>query len=326
MSNYTQVTFFAPKDALLSGNPAKLIKGADVDPELAAISVAIASKFDGTNFLAANPGAAIGLTTVNGVATTWMRSDAAPALDQTIAPTMTGNWTYTPGSGTGVTINGKAGGAVIAMNSASTASSNDIQLIRTTSTANAQGVGPNLLLLDTSGGVLGTMLQHSGGQTELWQFNGAWNQIMRFTTGLAIQGRGPVAAAPVDMTPDASTFTGAATGFTAGVNYACTWYRIGKRVILTITSGAGGTSNSTSFTMTGLPASIQPTTGGNRMGPLNGMQVFDNGALTALASIVEYSISGGTVTFYKGGVAAGWTAANVKGLNVSSITLDYPLY
>lgn len=46
MSDYTQVTFFAPKDELASGNPSKLIKGAEVDPELAAISTAIASKFD----------------------------------------------------------------------------------------------------------------------------------------------------------------------------------------------------------------------------------------------------------------------------------------
>lgn len=54
MSNYTQTTFFAPKDSLSSGNPAKLIKGADVDPELANIATAIATKFDATS-LAASP-------------------------------------------------------------------------------------------------------------------------------------------------------------------------------------------------------------------------------------------------------------------------------
>lgn len=49
MSNYTQGTFFAPKDALLTGNPSKLIRGADVDPELLAIAVAIATKYDAAN-------------------------------------------------------------------------------------------------------------------------------------------------------------------------------------------------------------------------------------------------------------------------------------
>jgi len=43
---------------------------------------------------AANPSAAIGLAAVNGSATTWMRSDAAPALSVAIAPTWTGKHTW----------------------------------------------------------------------------------------------------------------------------------------------------------------------------------------------------------------------------------------
>lgn len=46
MSDYTQTTFFAPKDALTSGDPDKIILGAEVDPELSAISTAIATKVD----------------------------------------------------------------------------------------------------------------------------------------------------------------------------------------------------------------------------------------------------------------------------------------
>lgn len=42
----------------------------------------------------ANPSALIGLTTINGGALTAMRSDAAPALDQSISPTWTGNHTF----------------------------------------------------------------------------------------------------------------------------------------------------------------------------------------------------------------------------------------
>lgn len=44
---------------------------------------------------ASNPTASVGLTAVNGVASTYMRSDAAPALNQAISPTMTGTWTFT---------------------------------------------------------------------------------------------------------------------------------------------------------------------------------------------------------------------------------------
>lgn len=42
----------------------------------------------------ANPSASVGLAAVNGSATSFMRSDGAPALDQTIAPTMSGFWTF----------------------------------------------------------------------------------------------------------------------------------------------------------------------------------------------------------------------------------------
>jgi hypothetical protein len=44
--------------------------------------------------LAANPSTSLGLSAVNGSATTFMRSDAAPALDQSITPTWTGLHTY----------------------------------------------------------------------------------------------------------------------------------------------------------------------------------------------------------------------------------------
>lgn len=42
----------------------------------------------------ANPSASVGLTAVNGSASTFMRSDAAPPLDQSIAPTWTGHHTF----------------------------------------------------------------------------------------------------------------------------------------------------------------------------------------------------------------------------------------
>lgn len=48
----------------------------------------------------ANPTASLGLTAVNGSATTWMRSDGAPALSQAIIPTWTGLHTF-KGSGPG---------------------------------------------------------------------------------------------------------------------------------------------------------------------------------------------------------------------------------
>lgn len=46
MSNYTKLTNFAAKDALVSGNPAKVVKGSEVGAEFDSIAVAIATKSD----------------------------------------------------------------------------------------------------------------------------------------------------------------------------------------------------------------------------------------------------------------------------------------
>jgi hypothetical protein len=46
MSDYTRVSNFTAKGALTTGDPNKLIKGADVDAELDAAATAIATKFD----------------------------------------------------------------------------------------------------------------------------------------------------------------------------------------------------------------------------------------------------------------------------------------
>ena len=60
----------------------------------------------GSSINPGNPTASVGLSAVNGTASTYMRSDAAPALDQSISPTWTGTHTYsgsilvpTPGKG-----------------------------------------------------------------------------------------------------------------------------------------------------------------------------------------------------------------------------------
>jgi hypothetical protein len=49
MSNYVKATNFYTKDALLTGNPNKIIKGSEIDDEYNAIATAIASKADTTS-------------------------------------------------------------------------------------------------------------------------------------------------------------------------------------------------------------------------------------------------------------------------------------
>ena len=49
MSNYTKTTDFAAKDALLTGNPAKIVKGTEIDTEFNEIQTAVNSKADAAN-------------------------------------------------------------------------------------------------------------------------------------------------------------------------------------------------------------------------------------------------------------------------------------
>lgn len=46
MSNYTQSTNFATKDALTSGDPLKILKGTEINTEFANIAIAVATKAD----------------------------------------------------------------------------------------------------------------------------------------------------------------------------------------------------------------------------------------------------------------------------------------
>ena len=46
MSNYTKSTNFATKDALISGNPLKIVKGTEIDTEFNNIATAVATKAD----------------------------------------------------------------------------------------------------------------------------------------------------------------------------------------------------------------------------------------------------------------------------------------
>lgn len=46
MANYTKTTNFTVKDTLASGNPAKIIKGTEIDAEFTSIQTAVATKSD----------------------------------------------------------------------------------------------------------------------------------------------------------------------------------------------------------------------------------------------------------------------------------------
>ena len=64
MSDYTQITDFSVKDGYTTGNPEKIILGADFDGEFAAISTAIATKYDSADIASSAQATALTLDSV----------------------------------------------------------------------------------------------------------------------------------------------------------------------------------------------------------------------------------------------------------------------
>jgi hypothetical protein len=77
--------------ALIGNTPAGTIAATTVQAAINELAGDIAAISSGTG---ANPSASVGLSAVNGSATTFIRSDGAPALDQAISPTWSGNHTF----------------------------------------------------------------------------------------------------------------------------------------------------------------------------------------------------------------------------------------
>jgi Microcystin-dependent protein len=87
MSSYTKSTNFASKDALLTGNPLKVVKGTEIDDEFNAIQTAVNSKAD-TNSPALTgtptaPTATSGTNTTQLATTAFVKTaiDAIPEVD-----------------------------------------------------------------------------------------------------------------------------------------------------------------------------------------------------------------------------------------------------
>lgn len=103
----------------------------------------------------ADPSAPVGLSAVNGVATTFMRSDGAPALSQSIVPTWTGIHTFNNGVTTGTTT---TAGTVFTYNSLSTGTG---LYVGSTSTAGSSTTSA-LVDVSRSGAQTGTVTTTAG--------------------------------------------------------------------------------------------------------------------------------------------------------------------
>lgn len=413
MSNYTVTTNFAAKDSLPSGNPTKLILGAQLTTEFANIATAITSKLDGVSI--AGTANQITASASAGVITLSLPANII------IPPTGAGNTVSATASAAGSVYVGTGGGAsspvFLATSAAATAlsmismsqtgqtswqlyqpaSSNDIRfnaggtdrfiitsaglvnIPAPASTINAVGgfalnvsapnsannsfgqiitagtssadfafrvlnaaINTNYFQIFGDGGVL--LAAATGGDQGLGTLNAsglfvngatvltsaAAGTLASLLVGAATggnQGAGTINATGLFINGVAvgngatGTFTGTFTGGTTAPTVTCFYTKIGTSVTLRIRAGASFVSNANSFTITGLPAAIQPTTGGVFT---NATLAEDNGV--PLKSAIG-QVSGSTLTLFLASAvgvysSSGWTASGTKALSDTAFTWD----
>jgi hypothetical protein len=118
------------------------------------------------------------------------------------------------------------------------------------------------------------------------------------------------------------SFTATLTGVSGTVTGTISYKRTGHLVTLYAASSITGTSTSTAFTITGLPAACQPVWVATGLTAYGGM---NSGAATGLAALIL--AGGSTVTFSKTITAfdnLSWTASGSKGLT-SGWQMTYPV-
>jgi hypothetical protein len=287
MSNYTVITNYLSKDSLTTGNPLKLVKGADLTADFTAVAAAIATKFDGTLVYAPDGTAAqpsFGFTNNAGVGVYNVAGLLGLATGGVARFTIsaTGNVVINaPASGDTVTATGIANQFAATFQGVNSAGvSRGVQVIAGTTSADfaflVSNAANSVQLLNVHGDGSLTLGIPTGGA----QGPGTINAFGLFVNGVAVAtGTGVTTA----------TFTGTLTGMTTTVSGTCTYTKIGTVVTLYIPAMTG-TSNTTAMTLTGLPAAIQPVA--NKRVIIAGVE---SGSVTNY--LADALISGSTITF-----------------------------
>ena len=348
MSNYTQTTFFTPKDTLPVGNPAKTIFGAAFDTEFGNIVAAVNSKQDqyffvdsgAVNAMVITPNPAYGAY-VTGMTFSVKVGNTTTATPVTLNVNGLGAKNITNTDASAVSIGQLVVGMVVTVTYDGTqfqvqSSQNTAQYGATTFIGPASG-NVHIVFKDSGGTVYGNIEEGApaGSGLNIWSAqnisifcttstvtigaNNANAFKVNGQTAPTVQAWGPINNAMTDLTPDTGTFTMTYNGFTAGVTGTASWSRIGKLVTLVFPI-ATGTSNATTFTATGIPTAIQPSL--VQMIRLPEVCVEDN---TTFAIVPAVLTNGATFQFLNNNSGSGWTAAGTKGIRNQLMTITYTL-
>ena len=295
----------------------------------------------------ANPTASVGLTAVNGVATTFMRSDAAPALNQAITPTWTGAHAFsntitqtsnsatafqsgpnggtnpvfrlvnsTASQATGVSITGNAAGSGALI---STLSSNATENL----TIQAKGSGAAVILGTTTAGAQVVHFGSTAGSS-IYSTTASGGDInfrsanSTFTFQGASGSTFPLSSGWIELSGAARLFGPSAGVLRLGANGSTT---AAGNLIIGTSSGAIGTSGAGVLAFT---LSTEPSTGPTDTTQLyykdfaagDGRLYLRNEASAAgspVANLGDAQTFTGRITFSPGGTIAGINVGSLAG-------------
>lgn len=236
--------------------------------------------------LAANPTGTIGLTAVNGSATTPMRSDAAPALSQAIVPTWSGLHTFN-------------GGIVVPTRTLGDNTTNAASTAFVAAGFATSGANPSATIgLTAVNGTAASAMRSDGAPALSQAIVPTWSGLHTFSGGIIVPTR-----SPGDNTTNAASTAFVVAGFaTSGANPSAT-------VGLTAVNG----SALSAMRSDGAPAlsqSIVPT--------WTGLHTFNGGIIVPTRTLGDSTTNAASTAF----VAAAIAAAAPAGFTVAALPVS----
>jgi len=295
----------------------------------------------------ANPTGTIGLSAVNGAATTFMRSDAAPVLSQSISPTMTGHWTFSPSAGFPITVNAATANPGITING-----SNNYGLFLQGNSTSGASFGAYIAAGTTSGD-LALNISNYNQSVEYAAVYGDGGAVFGSPSG-ADKGLGSINAqsiyqngvADATVTGNIATATALATtptqcsgtlatGVTANGNANCTTtIATAGNPIVSVPSGSGPTQIAYAF-VTGSPSTCFASTSthtANVVGcTYNGVGIYTvqfngvlNNSYTPICQVTNFGLSGTLLIpeLTTTGVGSGLITVRVQLYSTSFVNTD----
>jgi hypothetical protein len=169
------------------------------------------------------------------------------------------------------------------------------------STINVNNLGV-VSILNTDGSALGAGEIVANGIVSVIYFNGNW-----------------YLTSAVGSVPKTGSFAGTPTGFNPSLAPVTIHYVVNANLVTLSIPFINGTSNSTFFTITGLPANLQPVTA-RAAYPI--ATAYDNGNPIG-GALAQFDAGSGTITLLKSGGSFPWTNTAAKGLGYIAGIFQY---